>query len=82
MADEPTRDERQNKLQEAQINRALGVFMLFFALIIFVSIFFTQTTVGKLTNLAAGGIIGLIGGIMVYRSRASVRSQPPGPKRL
>jgi hypothetical protein len=74
MADEPAQDERQNKLQEAQINRALGVFMLFFALIILISIFFTQTNIGKLTNLAAGGIIGLIGGIMVYRSRASVGS--------
>ena len=74
MVNQHEQDARQAKLQEAQINRALGVFMLFFALIIFVSILFTQTAAGKLTNLAAGGIIGLIGGIMVYRSRRSARS--------
>jgi len=65
-------DESQQKLQTAQINRALGVFLLFFAAIIGMSIFFTNTTVGKLTNLAAGGIIGLIGGIMVYRARTRI----------
>ena len=64
-------DTQQQELQEAQINRALGVFLLFFTAIILVSIFFTDTTVGKLTNLAAGGIIGLVGGAMVYRARAS-----------
>lgn len=63
-------DESRQKLQAAQINRALGVFLLFFAAIIGVSIFFTNTTVGKLMNLAAGTIIGLVGGIMVYRARA------------
>jgi uncharacterized membrane protein len=62
---------RHQELQEAQINRALGAFLLFFSLIIFVSCLFTETTVGKLTNLAAGGIIGLIGGLMVYRSRSA-----------
>ena len=61
----------QRELQEAQINRALGVFLLFFTAIILVSIFFTDTTIGKLTNLAAAAIIGLVGGVMVYRARAS-----------
>ena len=61
----------QQELQEAQINRALGVFLLFFTAIILVSIFFTDTTIGKLTNLAAAAIIGLVGGVMVYRARAS-----------
>jgi hypothetical protein len=71
MVDQPEQEAPQAKLQEAQINRALGVFMLSFALIILISIYFTETPVGKLTNLAAGGIIGLIGGVMVYRSRRS-----------
>jgi hypothetical protein len=61
----------QQELQEAQINRALGVFLLFFTAVILVSIFFTDTTIGKLTNLAAAAIIGLVGGVMVYRARAS-----------
>jgi len=63
--------EHHGELQEALTNRALGVFLLFFALVIFVSCFFTETAVGKLTNLVAGGIIGLIGGVMVYKSRGA-----------
>ena len=73
MVDSQGPDGPQQELQEAQINRALGVFLLFFTGIILVSIFFTDTTIGKLTNLAAGGIIGLVGGVLVYRARASRR---------
>lgn len=69
-------DQSQQELQAAQINRALGIFLLSFAAIIFISIFFTDTTVGKLTNLAAAGIIGLIGGAMVYRAAATNRRGP------
>jgi len=75
MADGRDPDKRQTGMQEAQINRALGVFMLFFASIILVSIFFTSTTIGKLTNLGAGGIIGLIGGVMFWRAHASTKKQ-------
>jgi hypothetical protein len=75
MTDRQETDAHRQQLQEAQINSALGVFMLCFALIIFISIFFTSTTVGKLTNLAAGGIIGLIGAAMVYRARAPKASR-------
>jgi hypothetical protein len=73
MMNEEQMNGHQRELQQAQINRALGVFLLFFALVIFISCFFTETTVGKLTNLAAGGIIGLIGGLMVCRSGGARR---------
>ncbi len=73
MADSQGSNESRQALQEAQINRALGVFLLFFTGIILVSIFFTDTTIGKLTNLAAASVIGLVGGIMVYRARPSKR---------
>jgi hypothetical protein len=63
-----TRDQ-QRQLREAQINHALGVFTLFFGLVIWVAIPFTGTTIGKLTNLAAGGVIGLIGAFLMYRAR-------------
>jgi len=68
MADHQKTDETQ-KLQEAQINRALGVFLLFFTVIVLISILFTTTTIGKLTNLSAAAVIGLVGGILVYRGR-------------
>ena len=77
MTDRPDPDTQPAGMQEAQINRALGVFMLCFAVIILVAICFTETTIGKLTNLGAGGIIGLIGGVMFWRAHASTKK----PKR-
>lgn len=59
------------KPQQAQINRALGIFMLSFSLIVLVSIFFTETFVGKMTNLVAGLILGLIGAAMILKSMGS-----------
>ena len=70
-------DASQQAAYEAQINRALGVFLLFFAAIVLVSIFFTDTTVGKLTNLAAAAIIGLVGGVMFYRAHTSTKRREP-----
>jgi len=56
------------KLQQAQINRALGIFMLAFSLIVIISIFFTETFVGKMTNLVAGLIMALIALAMLLKS--------------
>ena len=53
----------------AQINMALGVFVCFFASVVLVSIFFTETLVGKMTNLGAGLILAVIGIGMIVRSR-------------
>jgi len=75
MTDRQDPDTQQAGMQEAQINRALGVFMLVFAAIILVAICFTETTIGKLTNLGAGGIIGLIGGVMFWRAHTAAKKQ-------
>lgn len=56
------------KLQQAQINRALGIFMLAFSLIVIISIFFTETFIGKMTNLVAGLIMALIALAMLLKS--------------
>ena len=72
MPNSQERGRERPGLQEAQINRALGLFLLFFACVVLVSIFFTPTLVGKLTDLAAGAIIGLIAAAMIYRSRKRV----------
>jgi membrane associated rhomboid family serine protease len=72
MTDSQEMGRNRPGLQEAQINRALGLFLLFFACVVLVSIFFTPTLVGKLTNLAAGAIIGLIAVAMIYRSRKRI----------
>lgn len=62
------------KLKSAQINNALGLFTLFFGIIILIATFFTETFVGLMTNLVAGLIISLIGGGMIIYSRITRKS--------
>ena len=66
--EESTDRNTLQKRQQARINRALGVFMLSFSVIVLVSIFFTETFLGKMTNLAAGLILGSIGAAMILKS--------------
>ncbi len=54
-------------LHDAQINRALGAFLVFFGLVVLISILFTETGIGKLTNLSAGAVISGIGAAMAGR---------------
>jgi len=62
------KDQAQNKM--GQINKALGLFICFFGTIVLVSMLFTETFVGKMTNLGAGLILVTIGIIMIFRSKA------------
>jgi hypothetical protein len=63
------------RLHDSQINKALGVFLVFFALVVLLSIFFTDTGIGKLTNLGAGAVIGGIGGVMVLKGLKADRKR-------
>jgi len=63
-------DKEQNENRLGQINRALGFFICFFSAVVLVSIFLTETFVGKMTNLVAGLIFGVIGIIMIVTSKA------------
>jgi len=65
---------RVQKLQQAQINKALGIFMLSFSLIVIISIFFTETFLGKMANLVAGLIMGSIGAAMILKSMCRGKS--------
>lgn len=58
----------------SQINFALGAFVCFFGSVVLVSIFFTETLVGKMTNLGAGLILAVIGTGMIVRSRTKQRN--------
>lgn len=62
------KDRTENRM--GQINRALGLFICFFSAVVLVSIFLTETFVGKMTNLVAGLIFAVIGIIMVVKSKA------------
>ncbi len=62
-------DKEQIENRMGQINRALGLFICFFSAVVLVSIFLTDTLVGKMTNLVAGLIFATIGIIMIVKSK-------------
>ena len=61
--------EEAHKTQMAQINRALGIFLIFFSAVIIIAVFFTETFVGKMTNLTAGLILGLVGAALFLQTK-------------
>ena len=61
------KDRTENRM--GQINRALGFFICFFSAVVLVSIFLTETFVGKMANLVAGLIFAVIGIIMIVKSK-------------
>ncbi len=63
-------DKGRTENRMGQINRALGLFICFFSAVVLVSIFLTETFVGKMTNLVAGLIFAVIGIIMIVKSKA------------
>ena len=67
MTEAPNHDDPR-VLHDVQIYMALGAFLVFFGLVVLVSIYFTDTNIGKLTNLGAGAIITGIGAAMMYRA--------------
>ena len=66
--------EKTEKLKNAQINRALGVFILFFGLVVIVAMVFTDTRVQMITDLIAGLVLSAIGGGMILKSRWTIKS--------
>ena len=66
MAEVPNHDDAR-VLHDVQIYTALGIFLVFFGVVVLISILFTDTGIGKLTNLGSGAIIGGIGTAMVYK---------------
>ncbi|MBT3242430.1 MAG: hypothetical protein HN352_04715 [Bacteroidetes bacterium] len=69
-------DEREkvNKIKNAKINNALGVFILFFGFIVIFAMIFADTFVQQMTNLVAGLVLCIIGGGMMLKSRITMRS--------
>jgi hypothetical protein len=70
--EQTARDSERARM--SQINMALGVFVCFFGSVVLISILFTETFVGKMTNLGAGLIIASIGVGMIVRSRNKPRN--------
>ena len=66
--------EKSGKLKNAQINNALGLFILFFGIVVMVAMVFTNTRVQQMTDLVAGLILSAIGGGMMLKSRRTLKS--------
>lgn len=71
----PGNQDQARTLHAAQINKVLGSFLLFFALVVLVSTFFTDTAIGKVTNLGAGTVLAAIGGIMLLTGLKAGRTR-------
>ena len=60
------------KIKSSEINNALGLFILFFGIIIIGATFFTNTFVGQMTNVVAGIILFAIGLGMVLKAKRTI----------
>lgn len=49
-----TEQQEQERKEASQKNRALGVFLMFFGMVVVAALFFTSTAAGKVTNLISG----------------------------
>lgn len=61
------------KIKDSEINKALGLFILFFGLVIIGATFFTNTFIGQMTNLVAGIVLLLIGAGMVIKAKSNIK---------
>lgn len=65
--------EKLEKIKSAEINKALGLFVLFFGAVIVFATFFTTTFIGQMTNLIAGIVLIMIGGGMIAIAMSTIK---------
>lgn len=61
------------KTKTAQINNALGVFILVFGIIVIIAMIYTETFAQQMTDLVAGLVLVSIGGGMIWKSQRTLR---------
>ncbi len=66
--------EIREKIKNAEINRALGLFILVFGIIVIIAMAFANTFVEKMTDLTAGLVLTFIGGGMMWKSIKTLNS--------
>lgn len=64
--------EDEGKIKTAQINNALGVFILVFGVIVIIAMAYTTTFIQQMTDLVAGLVLVSIGGGMIWKSRRTI----------
>jgi len=66
-------DEINAGLKAAQINNALGFFIMAFGVIILFAMIFTETFVEHMTDMVAGIILISIGGGMMWKAKNTIK---------
>ncbi len=70
---EPTDPKTKGRLKSMQINQALGIFILFFGVVVVAAIPFSDNFFDRMTNLVAGLLLVIIGLGMVVYARKTIR---------
>ncbi|MDO6601588.1 hypothetical protein [Arenibacter palladensis] len=60
-------------LKAAQINNALGFFIMVFGVIVLFAMIFTETFVEHMTDMVAGLILISIGGGMMWKAKSTIK---------
>ncbi|MEZ4968494.1 MAG: hypothetical protein R2814_02295 [Flavobacteriaceae bacterium] len=66
-------NEINARLKSAQINNALGFFIMAFGVIVLFAMIYTETFVEHMTDMVAGLILISIGGGMMWKSRRTIK---------
>ncbi len=66
--------EIKGKIKTAQINNALGFFILFFGIVVSVALIFPESYIQRMTNLVAGLTLIVIGGGMMLVSKRTLKA--------
>ncbi|MEN8192563.1 MAG: hypothetical protein ABFS12_07075 [Bacteroidota bacterium] len=61
------------KIKSSEINNALGLFIVFFGVVIIIATFFTSSFIGQMTNLVAGIVLSTIGAVMVLKAKLTIK---------
>ena len=65
--------EINERIKAAQMNNALGFFILTFGLIILFAMIYAETFIEHMTNMIAGLLLTSIGGGMIWKSRFTLK---------
>lgn len=66
-------NEINARIKSAQINNALGFFIMTFGVIVLFAMIFTETFVEHMTDMVAGLLLISIGGGMIWKAQTNLR---------
>jgi cytochrome c biogenesis protein CcdA len=69
--------EIKGKIKTAQINQALGFFILFFGVIVSFAMIYSNTPVQQMTSLVSGLTLVIIGGGMIWKATNTLKKIQP-----